>query len=120
MDVYDSQKIIADISLVLSKLIMISTVRGKNPSLKADDLFTRFAIFLPLLLPNTMLWSICLVTLFLKLCPKSFRKPCKSVVTCSPIYLPSQPLFCRKSPFRHYVNTQLLFLKQFPMKTVDY
>ena len=55
---------LADISLVLSKLKMVYTVRGKNISLTPDDLFSRFISFLPLILPNVMSWSFCLVALF--------------------------------------------------------
>ena len=66
-DVYDSQKMLADISLTLSKLKMIYTVRGKNISLTPDDLFSNFTSFLPLLSPNSMTWSFFFVTLFLEL-----------------------------------------------------
>ena len=53
---------LADISLALSKLKMISTVRGKKKYLTPDDLFNSFTAFLPLLSPNTMSWLFCLVT----------------------------------------------------------
>ena len=53
-DVYDSQKMLADIYLALSALKMVYTVRCKKISLTPDDLFSRFTSFLPLFLPNTM------------------------------------------------------------------
>ena len=53
-DVYDSQNILADIPIALSKLKMVNTVRGKHISLTPDDLFSNFTSFLTLLSPNTM------------------------------------------------------------------
>lgn len=53
-DVYDLQKILANISLVLSKLQKVSTVRGKKISFTPDDLFSAFNAFLPLLSPDAM------------------------------------------------------------------
>ena len=73
-DVYDSQKMLADISLTLSKLKMIYTVRGKNISLTPDDLFSNFTSFLPLLSPNAMAWSFCLVTLFFQALPAELQE----------------------------------------------
>ena len=55
---------LADISLALSTLKIVYTVRGKNISLTLDDLFNHFTSFLPLLSPNAMSWSFYLVTLF--------------------------------------------------------
>ena len=55
-DVYHSKKMLADISLTLSKLKMVYTVRCKNISLTPDDLFSNFTSFLPLLSPNVMTW----------------------------------------------------------------
>ena len=66
-DVYDFQKMRADIYLAISKLKMIYTVCGKNIYLTPGDLFSNFTSFLPLLSPNSMTWSFCLVTLFLEL-----------------------------------------------------
>ena len=73
MDVYDSQKMLVDISLALSTLKMVYTVRGKNISLTPDDLFSRFTSFLPLLLPNVMSLSFYLVTLVFRLCLRNCR-----------------------------------------------
>ena len=47
---------LAGISLALSKLQMVSTVRGKKMSLTPDDLFDNFTVFIPLLSHNTMTW----------------------------------------------------------------
>ena len=47
-DVYDFQKILADISLALSKLNMVYSVRGKEISLTSDDLLVillRFCLY---------------------------------------------------------------------------
>ena len=54
MDVYDSQKMLVDISLALSTLKMVYTVHGKMIFLTRDDQFSNFTSFLPLLSPNAM------------------------------------------------------------------
>ena len=41
-DTYDSQKILANISLTLSKLKMVYTVRRKIVAITQDDLFSSF------------------------------------------------------------------------------
>ena len=66
---YDWQKILVDISLALSKLKMTYISRNKIISLTPDDLFSRFTEYLPLLSPNAMTWSFCLVTLFFHAMP---------------------------------------------------
>ena len=53
-ETYDSQKMLADISLALSSLKMISTHKGKIVVLTPDDLYSRYIEFLPLLAPNAM------------------------------------------------------------------
>ena len=73
-DVYHSQKILANISLALSKIEMIYTVRGNYISLTPDDLFSNFTSFMPLLLPNAMTWSFCLVTLFFQALPAELQE----------------------------------------------
>ena len=65
---------LADISLVLSKLRMVYSVRGIRISLKPDDLFSHFTVFLPLLSPNAMSWSFCLVTLYFQALPSDLQK----------------------------------------------
>ena len=72
-DVYDSQKMLADISLALSKLKMVYTVRGKKISLTPDDLFSNFISFLHLLSPNAMTWSFFWVTLFFQALPAELQ-----------------------------------------------
>ena len=54
MDTYDSQKILADISLAFSKLKMAYTVREKQVACTLDTLFSTFIIFFSLLSPNFM------------------------------------------------------------------
>ena len=71
---YDSQKMLADISLALSKLKMNRIYRNKKIYLKLDDLFGRFTEFLPLLSPNAMTWSFCLVTLFYHAMPSELQE----------------------------------------------
>jgi len=61
---HDSQKILADISLALSSLKIISYHGGRNIPFTPDDLFSRYTKFLPLLSPNIITWSFSLVTLF--------------------------------------------------------
>ena len=61
---YDSYKMLADISLALSNLKMVYNHRRRMISLTPDDLFSRYTEFLPLLSPNTLIWSFILVTLF--------------------------------------------------------
>ena len=65
---------LADISLALSTLKIVYTVRGKNISLTLDDLFNHFTSFLPLLSPNAMSWSFCLVTLFFQALPMELQE----------------------------------------------
>ena len=65
MDVYDSHNILMDISLALSKLKIVSTVRSKN-YFTSDDLFSNFTVFFSLLLINVMLLSFCLLILLKK------------------------------------------------------
>ena len=65
---------LTDISLALSKLKLVYTVRGKNISLTPDDLFSNFISFLPLLSPNAMTWSFCLVTLFFQALPAELQE----------------------------------------------
>jgi len=71
---FDSNKMLADISLALSSLKMVSNHQGRTISLTPDDLFSHFAEFLPLLSPNAMTWSFSLVTLFFNALPSSKRK----------------------------------------------
>ena len=73
-DIYDSQKMLADISLAVSKLRMFYSVRGRRISLTPDDLFSHFTAFLPLLSPNAMSWSFCLVTLFFQALPTELQE----------------------------------------------
>ena len=49
---------LADISLALSSLKMISTHKGKLVVLTPDDIYSRYIEFLPLLVPNTMTWLL--------------------------------------------------------------
>ena len=71
---YDSQKMLADISLTLSKLKMTYILRNKKISLTPDDFFSRFTEYLPLLSPNAMTWSFCLVTLFFHAIPSELQE----------------------------------------------
>ena len=73
-DVYDSQKMLADISLALSKLKMVYSVRRKNIFLTSDDLFSNFTAFLSLIFLNAMSWSLCLVTLFFHAIPTELQE----------------------------------------------
>ena len=63
-----SQKILADISLALFSLTIISNHRGRTIYLTPDDLFFRYTNF-PLLSPNAKTWSINLVTLLFNTLP---------------------------------------------------
>ena len=62
------------VSLALSKLRMVYSVRGKRVSLTPDDLFSHFTALLPLLSPNDMSWSFCLVTLFFQALPSELQE----------------------------------------------
>ena len=53
---YDSQKMLADISLALSKLKTNYIFQNKKIYLTPDDLFGRFTEFFPFLSPNAMTW----------------------------------------------------------------
>ena len=65
---------LVDLSLALSKLKMTYISRNKIISLTPDDLFSRFTEYLPLLSPNAMTWSFCLVTLFLHAMPSELQE----------------------------------------------
>ena len=71
---YDSDKILADIFLALSSLMMISHHTEGSISLTPDDLFSRFAEFIPLLSPNATTWSFPLVTLFFNALPHELQE----------------------------------------------
>ena len=47
---------LADISLALRSLKMISNHKGKVIFLTSDELYSRYIEFLPLLAPNAMTW----------------------------------------------------------------
>ena len=63
-NVYDSQKMLVEISLALSKLKMVYTVRSKKIYLTPDDLFSNFTSFLTFLLPNAMTLSFLFYIIF--------------------------------------------------------
>ena len=69
---------LADISLALSSLKMISTHKGKLVVLTPDDLYSRYIEFLPLLAPNAMTWSFSLVTLFFHALPSELQEAVQS------------------------------------------
>ena len=71
---YDSQKMLADISLALLKLKMTYMLRNKIIPLTPDDLFSRFTEYLPLLSPNAMTWSFCLVYLYFHALPSELQE----------------------------------------------
>ena len=77
-DSYDSQKMLTDISLVLTSLKIISNHKGKVIVLTPDDLYSRYIEFLPLLVPNTMTWSLFLVTLFFHALPSELQEAVQS------------------------------------------
>ena len=66
---YDSQKMIADISITLNSLKKISTHRRRTFSLTPDDLYSRFIEFIPFLSHNAMAWSFSLVALCVNTLP---------------------------------------------------
>ena len=74
--IYDSQKILSDVSLALSKLKRVYIVRGKKITLTPDDLFGSFTVFSPLLSSNAMSWYF-LVTLFSYATPLELQKTVK-------------------------------------------
>ena len=53
---------------------MTYILRNKKISLTPDDLFSRFTEYLPLLSPNAMTWSFCLVTLFFHAIPSELQE----------------------------------------------
>ena len=53
---YDSQTILAYISITLNSITMVLTHRGRYDSLTPDDLYSCFIGFISLLSPNTMIW----------------------------------------------------------------
>jgi len=55
-DTYDSQKMLADISLALTPLKMISNHKEKVVDLTPDGIYSRYIELLPLLVPNAMTW----------------------------------------------------------------
>ena len=71
---YDSQKMLADISLALSKLKMTYILHNKKISLTLDNLFSRFTEYLPLLSPNAMTWSFCLMILYFHTMPSELQE----------------------------------------------
>ena len=71
---------LADISLALSSLKMISTHKGKIVVLTPDDLYSRYIEFLPLLTSNAMTWSFSLVTLFFHALPSELQVAVQSGV----------------------------------------
>ena len=117
-DIYDSQEMLADISLANLKLKIVSTVRSKKKYFTPDDLFSNFTSFSPLLSPNAMPWLFCLVTFL----PSYALRVVGSCATWglyfSRYIYTRQPLFCRNNSLRHCKNTPLLLSKPFPMKTV--
>ena len=66
---YDLQNMLADISRTLSNLKMVYKYRGKKILPTPGDLFSRYTEFVPLLSPNALTWSFCLVTLFFHALP---------------------------------------------------
>ena len=68
------KNMLADISLALSKLRIVYSVHRKRISLTPDDLFSHFTTFLPLLSPNAMSWSFCLVALFFQTLPTELQE----------------------------------------------
>ena len=71
---YDSQKMLADISLALSNLQMVYNHRGRIISLTPGDLFSCYTEFLPLLSLNTLNWSFSLVPLFFHALPLELQE----------------------------------------------
>ena len=116
-EIYDSQKMLADSSFALSKFTMNYTVRSKRIQLIPDELFGRFTEFLPLLSPNTIILSFCLVTLLFHATPSELHGAAQLGGCVFPLFLPKSPLFYRNSPFRHCVNTQSFHLRHYRMKT---
>ena len=111
-DTYDSQKILADISLAFSKLKMAYTVREKQVACTLDTLFSTFIVFLPLLSPNFMSWSFFLVTSFFMFYPKSCWNPCNSGATFFFDISTLTTSLLQNTLLRHCINTQLLLSKK--------
>ena len=53
---------------------MVSHHKEMTTSLTPDDLFSRFAEFIPLLSPNAMTWSFSLVTLLFGALPQEIQE----------------------------------------------
>ena len=73
-DTYSSQKMLADISLDLSSLKMISNHTGKVVVLTPDEIYSRYIEFLLLLAPNAMTWSSSLVALCFHALPSDLQE----------------------------------------------
>ena len=101
---YDSKKMLADISLALFKLKMNYIFRNKKNYLTPNDLFGRFTEFLPLLSPNAMIWSFCLVTLYFHTMPSESQEAVQLGEYVFLISLLSQHSFYRNRPFKNCVK----------------
>ena len=77
-DSYDSQTMLADISLTLTSLKTVSNYKGKVIVLMPDDLYSRYIEFLSLLAPDAITWSFPLVTLFFHALPSNLREAMQS------------------------------------------
>ena len=114
---YDSQKILVEIFLTLSKLKMIRNYRGQKNSPTPDN-FNLFTKLLPLLSPKAIMRSFSVVTLLLVLCLSSCKKPCNSEAIFFLLFLSSSLPFPRNKLCRHCANTLWSLLKHYPMRTV--
>ena len=93
---YDSQKILADISLSMSNLKITNNLCDKTMSLTPDDLFSLYTEFIPLLSSNILT----LLLYSFMVCLSSCKKQCAPEALFYPIFRDRILLFCRNRRYK--------------------